>query len=400
MKIQQAFKFQLRVKPDQDSILRRFAGCCRFVWNHALELEKTLYEQEGKHLGYAKLCSMLGELKNSHDTEFLRDAPAQILQQTLKDLDRAYRNFFEKRAEFPRFKKKGMHDAFRYPQHFKLDENNGRIFLPKIGWVRYRNSRRTEGTVKQVTVSLSAGKWYVSIQTEREVPNPCHPSSSEVGIDMGIVSFATLSDGTSIPPLNSFRKYERKLARLQRSLSRKTKFSANWRKTKKSISRLHRKIADCRSDFLHKVSTDISKNHAVVVMEDLKVRNMSRSASGTVENPGRNVRAKSGLNKAILDQAWYEFRRQLAYKLEWRGGILITVSPQNTSRQCSRCGYVDAGNRKKQAVFHCLACGHEMNADLNAAINIRAAGHAVSACGAGRAHAPAVKQEPARDTAA
>ena len=144
----------------------------------------------------------------------------------------------------------------------------------------------------------------------------------------------------------------------------------------------------------------ISKNHAVVVLEDLKVRNMSASASGSVENPGRNVRAKSSLNKAILDQGWYEFRRQLAYKLAWRGGTLLTVSPQNTSRQCSRCGYVDAGNRKSQAIFRCQACGYETNADLNAAINIQAAGHAVSACGAGRAHAPASKQEPARATAA
>ena len=397
MKRVQAYKFQLRPKPAHETLMRRFSGSCRFVWNKALALEKEAFEKDGAHLGYRALAGLLTGWKKEDETSFLSEAHSQILQQTLKDLDRAYRNFFEKRAELPRFKKKGMHDAFRYPQGFRLDEGNSRIYLPKIGWVRYRKSRKTEGTPKQITVSLSNGRWYVSIQTEREVTDPCHPSGSAVGIDMGITSFATLSDGSTITPLNSFRNYERKLASLQRKLAKRTKFSSNWKKLKARISRLHKKIADSRSDFLHKASTEISKNHAIVVIEDLRVRNMSRSASGTLENPGRNVRAKSGLNKAILDQGWHEFRRQLAYKLVWRGGTLLTVPPQNTSRRCSLCGYTDARNRKSQAEFRCLSCGNTMNADHNAAINILAAGHAVSACGAGRAQAPALKQEPTHE---
>lgn len=135
-------------------------------------MEKETYENEGKRLGFSLLCKFLRDWKKENATSFLSEAHSQILQQVLKDLDRAYKNFFEKRAGFPRFKKKGLHDAFRYPQGFKLDESNSRIFLPKIGWIRYRNSRKIEGTPKQVTVSLSAGKWYVSIQTEREVPEP------------------------------------------------------------------------------------------------------------------------------------------------------------------------------------------------------------------------------------
>ena len=375
--------------------MRRFAGCCRFLWNKALALEKETYEKEGKRLGFSLLCKTLVEWKKEDDTFFLSEAHSQILQQVLKDLDRAYKNFFAKRADFPRFKKKGIHDAFRYPQGFKIDEGNSRIFLPKIGWVRYRNSRRTEGTPKQVTVSFSAGKWYASIQTEREVPEPVHPSQRAVGIDMGVARFATFSDGSSIVPLHSFRKYEKKLAALQRKLSKRTKFSANWQKIKAKIQRLHRKIANVRNDFLHKLTTTISKNHAFVVIEDLKVQNMSRSASGTLDHPGKNVRVKAGLNKSILDQGWFEFRRQLAYKLAWLGGQLHVVPPQYTSQTCTRCGCVDKNNRPTQARFKCTACGFESNADHNAALNILAAGQAVAACGAGKAQAPALKQEPA-----
>lgn len=390
----QAYKFQLRPKVGQASLLRRFAGSCRFLWNKALALEKESYEENGKRLGYNALAGQLTQWKKDEATAFLSESHSQILQQTLKDLDRAYKNFFAKRAEFPRFKKKGVHDSFRYPQGFKIDETNSRIFLPKIGWVRYRNSRKTEGTPKQVTVSLSAGKWYVSIQTERDVPDPVHPSQSAIGIDMGVARFATLSDGSSIEPLNSFRKHEKKLAKLQRKLSRRTKFSANWQKLKSSIQRLHRKISNVRNDFLHKTSTTISKNHAVVVIEDLKVRNMSRSASGNLDSPGNNVRAKSGLNKSILDQGWYEFRRQLAYKLTWLGGNLLVIPPEYTSQTCSKCGCIDKNNRPTQARFKCTACGFESNADHNAALNILAAGHAVSACGVGKAQAPTLKQEP------
>jgi len=395
MKILQAFKYQLVPRSYEAAAMRRFSGCCRFIWNKALALEKETYETEGKRLGYYKLANLLKEWKKEDLTAFLAEAHSQILQQALKDLDRAYKNFFEKRAEFPRFKKKGMHDSFRYPQGFKVDECNNRIFLPKIGWVKYHNSRTIQGTPKQVTVSLYAGGWYVSIQTEREVADPIHSSKNTIGIDVGITRFATMSDGTYIDPLNSFKKHEKKLSKIQRKLSRKQKFSSNWQKQKLKLQKQHRKIANVRNDFLHKHTTAISKNHAVVVMEDLKVRNMSRSASGTIAQPGKNVRAKSGLNKSILDQGWFEFRRQLTYKLAWLGGTLILVPPQHTSQTCSHCGCVDSSSRQTQSRFKCTACGFEINADYNAALNILAAGQAVAACGAGRAQAPAVKQEPA-----
>ena len=398
MKILQAFKFQLKSHTADVTKLRQFAGACRFVWNKALELEKKSFESSGKYLGYNKNAGQLKEWKNQPETAFLSDVHSQILQQKLKDLDRAYKNFFEGRADLPKFKKRGLNDSFRYPQGFKVDENNSRVYLPKIGWVSYRKSRLVFGTPKQMTISCKCGKWYVSIQTERYVDDPVHPSDQEIGIDMGIKKFAAMSDETSIEPQNSFRSHEKKLAKLQKQLSRKQKFSKNWQKQKLRVQKQHLKIANVRNDFLHKNSTTISKNHALIVMEDLKVSNMSASASGSLEKPGRNVRAKSGLNKAILDQGWYEFRRQIGYKLTWLGGTLLLVSPRNTSLTCNNCGCIDKGNRISQAQFKCVSCGHVDNADFNAAKNILAAGQAVSACGAGRAQASALKQEPACET--
>ena len=392
----QAFKYELRPTGEQLLNMRRFAGACRFVYNRALALQQERYARGEKKLGYAGLCRELTGWRNSKQTPWLGDGPVHTQQQALKDLERAYTNFFQKRADFPRFKRKGQSDSFRYPdpKQIKLDAGNGRIFLPKLGWLRYRNSRDVLGEVRNVTVSASAGKWFISIQTERTVEHPIHPAGSIVGIDVGIAQFATLSDGTVLSSAHSYRRYRRRLAFLQRRLSRKKKFSRNWVKAKAQVQQLHHKIACLRRDHLHQVTSAICKNHAVVVIEDLKVRNMSASAAGTIENPGRNVRSKAGLNRSILDQGWHEFRRQLEYKQSWLGGGVIAVPPQNTSRMCSCCGHVATENRTTQSRFECVQCGHAENADLNAARNILAAGHAVLAGGEWAQSGPSMKQEP------
>ncbi|MDX5297922.1 MAG: transposase, partial [Gammaproteobacteria bacterium] len=189
----QAFKYALMPDGQQERQMRRFAGSCRFVYNKALALQKERYERGESKLGYTGLCQQLTSWKQDVAWAWLAETPSQALQQSLKDLERAYANFFAKRADLPHFKKKGQHDSFRYPQGVKLDQTNSRIFLPKLGWLRYRNSREALGTVKNVTVSQSGGKWYVSIQTERKVEKPVPQSTSAVGIDMGIARFATLS---------------------------------------------------------------------------------------------------------------------------------------------------------------------------------------------------------------
>ena len=374
--------------------MRRFAGACRFVFNRALARQNENHEVGNKYIPYGKMASWLVEWKNATETQWLKDAQSQPLQQSLKDLERAYKNFFRKRAAFPRFKKRGQNDAFRYPQGVKLDQENSRIFLPKLGWMRYRNSRQVTGVVKNVTVSQSCGKWYISIQTESEVSTPVHPSASMVGLDAGVAKLATLSDGTVFEPVNSFQKNQKTLARLQRQLSRKVKFSNNWQKQKRKIQRLHSCIANIRRDYLHKVTTTVSKNHAMIVIEDLKVSNMSKSAAGTVSQPGRNVRAKSGLNRSILDQGWYEMHRQLEYKQLWRGGQVLAVPPAYTSQRCACCGHTAKENRLSQSQFRCQVCGYTANADVNGARNILAAGHAVLACGEMVQSGRPLKQEP------
>src|ERR1039458_4669211 len=216
-----------------------------------------------KHLSYAHLCKVLLEWKADPKTDWLRETHSQILQQSLKDLDRAYKNFFKKRAEFPKRKKMG--------------QVNSRIFLPKLGWLRYRNSREVLGKVKNVTVSQSAGKWFVSIQTEHEVAEPVHPSTSKIGIDLGVVCFAATSDGTMVEPLNSFKKHQVRLCRYQRAMSRKKKFSKNWMKAKARIRMIHTRIANCRKDFLHKTSTTIHQKPPTASLQDLQVSNMTKS---------------------------------------------------------------------------------------------------------------------------
>ena len=332
MKLHKAFKFELMPNGEQIRKMKQFCGCSRFVFNRALAYQNEQYQKDNSFkFSYVKLANLLPEWKQ--ELPWLKDCNAQVLQQSLKDLESAFKNFFAKRADFPKFKRKGEKESFRFPQNCKLEQHNSRIYLPKIGWVRYRNSREVVGQIKNVTVSQKCGRFFVSIQTEIETDTPA-PNGGEIGIDMGIVRFASLSNGEYFEPLNAFKTYKGKLAKLQKRLKNKVKGSNNWLKLKAKIARLHHKIVNFRKDYLHKISSKISKNHAIVYVEDLKVANMTKSAKGDINQPGKNVKQKSGLNRAILDQSWFEFRRQLEYKLAWNGGFLVAVPPQNTSRCC------------------------------------------------------------------
>ena len=397
----QAFRFELMPTGDQARKMRQFAGACRFVYNKALALQKENHEAGGKFIGKFAIGKHLTEWRNSAETPWLSDAPRHALMMATQACDLAFRNFFAKRTSFPRFKRKGEGDGFQFPDknQIAVDGSNGRIKVPKLGWLRYRNSRRVLGEVRSATVSLRAGKWYVSILTLREVEQPI-PHGPAVGIDVGVVRFATLSDGSYISPLASFKKHEQRLAKYQRRMARKVKGSSNWKKAKARIQRIHARIANARADFLHKASNTISKSHAMIAIEDLQVRNMSKSAKGTVDAPGRNVRAKSGLNKAILDQGWGEFRRQLEYKTAWRGGFFVAVPAHNTSRTCPSCSHVSAENRKTQALFVCVQCGCKNNADHVGAINILERGQRLIACGEPVQSGRSKKQEPTEATQA
>ena len=329
-----------------------------------------IYNETEKELAYWRL-----------KYNWLEDCHSQVRQEALKNLGKAFDRFFEGLADFPQFKKKGKKDSFHYPQpkSHHIDLKNKRIFLSGgIEWVKCKFHRELIGKAKNLTISKKCGKWFVSIQTEFE-QEVMAKKGGEVGIDLGIKKFITLSTGEYFSPINAFKRLRPKLTKLQRKLKNKTKFSKNWKKLQNKISRLHNKIANIRKNYLHQTSHKISENQAIVYMEDLKIKNMSKSAKGNEEKHGKNVKAKSGLNRAILDQSWAELQRQLEYKMKWKGGEVILVSPENTSRTCPCCGCVDNKNRKTQASFRCIKCGYNNNADKVAAINILRFGQAKKA---------------------
>lgn len=358
-----------------------FAGHTRFLWNKALRLNLDRLKKKQMIMYYHELDFWSKLWKKSNEYGFLQECPAHILQQKVRDLDRAFRDCFDKKQpnkRLPKFKKRGIHDSFRFPAPSQVKVEYQHITFPKLGRMRFYRSRDIEGEIKNYTITRRGGHWYVSVQVEMELTCVrANTLATSIGLDLGVRHFVTTSSGEHHMPVNSFRQREHKLAVKQRRLSKKKKFSENWKKAKGGVNKLHMKVADIRRDFQHKLSTKICKNHATIVVEALKIKNMSRSASSTIDNPGNHVRAKSGLNKSILDQGWYEFRRQLDYKSHWRGGMVVEVNPQYTSQRCSKCQNIDAKNRQTQEKFVCLSCNYISNADVNAAKNILAAGHAV-----------------------
>lgn len=364
--------FRLYPTPEQYSRMAQIAGACRFIYNLALEQRRDWY-RPGRKFNFASQCREITTLRA--EVEWLKAAPIHPLQQALRDLDRAYQNWWSGRAQAPTPRKKGLNDRFRFPDPVSLrvertGASSGRIKLPKLGWVKLRGWQDLPGAISNITVSRRAGQWFAAVQCEREVAETVASTLPAVGIDMGVAIFAALSDGTTIAPANHGKRALKALRRAQRALARKKRGSANRRKAIRRVARIQKRVADARKDFLHKQSTIIAKNHGMVVVEALKVRNMSASAKGTPDTPGRRVRQKAGLNRAILDQGWSLFRTMLGYKLADRGARLVEVPAAYTSQTCSACGLVDAASRQGQARFVCTGCGHRANADSNAALNI------------------------------
>ncbi|WP_413520828.1 RNA-guided endonuclease InsQ/TnpB family protein [Psychrobacter glacincola] len=410
MKINKAYKFRLEPNAEQEFILNKLVGSARFVWNQMLAISFEMFAKN-EFINATNLVNRIMDVKSNPDFEFLKTSSNAVsLQQKIRDLASAWSRFFDPKAHarlrenkrkpknpkffklvdgseiqlrplMPRFKRKSDGcDSIRLVQFIKNCRVGGnRVKLPNgVGLVKFRKSQEIIGTIKNVTISKKSGYWYVSFGTERVLDeNPRHPATTALGLDLGISKLITTSSGEYIKSKNSFKTNKAKLARLQRQLSKKTLFSQNWKKQNRKIQKLHHHIANVRHDYLHKITTTLSKNHAMIVVEDLKVANMSRSASGTLENKGRNVKAKSGLNKSILDQGWSMALNMLEYKQHWRGGLLVKVNPKYTSQTCFECKHIAKENRQTQAKFECVQCGYVANADFNAARNILAAGHAV-----------------------
>lgn len=372
MLLRKANLYRLDPTPEQAAAFAQWAGACRFVFNLGLEQRRDWW-RPGRRFTYASQCRELTALRG--EVDWLAAVPVHALQQALKDLDRAYQNWWAGRAERPTPRKRGLNDSFRFPDPatfaFKrLSRRVGAVKLPKVGWVKFTFDRALLGEPKNVTVSRRVGRWHIAVQCEREIDDPVPSPLPAVGVDRGVAVFAALSTGRLVEPLGAGSEIARKLARAQRRLARMVKFSQRWRKQKARIAKLHAKAADARRDYLHKLSTEIAKSHGTVVVEKLRVKNMSRSAKGTSEQPGKNVRAKAGLNRSILDQGWGLFGNFLRWKLAERGGTLVEVDPAYTSQTCSCCGVVDAASRVSRDRFVCRACDHDEHADTNAARNI------------------------------
>ena len=426
MKINKAYKFRLEPNAEQEFILNNLVGSARFVWNQVLAVSFEMFAKN-EFINATNLVNKIMDIKANPEFAFLRThANAVSLQQKVRDLASAWSRFFDskvharlkenkkkpKKPKFfkladgteiqlrplmPRFKRKSEErDSIRlvqFDKYCKIDGN--RVKLPNgVGLVKFRKSQEILGTIKNVTISKKSGHWYVSFGTERELDEkPRHPSKTAIGLDMGISKLLTTSNGEYIKPKNSFKANQLKLANLQRGLAKKVKFSENWKKQNRKIQKLHHHIANIRHDYLHKITTSISKSHAMIACEDLKVANMSKSASGSMEKKGKNVKAKSGLNKSILDQGWGMMVNMLEYKQQWQGGLLIKVNPRYTSQTCFKCKHVAKENRRTQAKFECVKCRYVANADFNAARNILAAGHAVLSAEGGCSKGRPLKQK-------
>ncbi len=388
------FRFRLYPTAEQESAFERSAGCARLIYNLGLE-QRRIFGRRGRPITYGAQAGELRALKREFPF-FRTDIDSQCLQQALMDLDKAFQRFFRGEAGYPRPRKRGVRDAFRYPQWSRIDLTKSTIRLPKIGRVRINRHRRLEGSPRFVTVIRDGNRWFASIVCETTVVP--EPATGDVGVDLGVAIGQALSDGRVFTGPVMTRADRRRHARLKREISRKQKGSNNRRQAIRRLRGFEYRWRRRRLDHLHKLTTLLAKSHGRIVIEALKVGNMTASSRGTIDAPGRNVKAKAGLNRVLLEMSPATFRRLLEYKALWSGAEVIAVDPRYTSQTCAVCGHVDAANRRSQAVFHCTRCGRLENADINAAQVILArgldlaGGLPVSACG-GLGIGRPVKQE-------
>ena len=388
-KINLAYKFKLQPTKFQEEKFNAWAGSCRFVYNLGLEHRISSWEWYKKSVNYYDQANELKEMKKVEGFEWLKEAPSHILQQAFKDLDKAFKSFWRSGFGFPKFKKRGLEESFRFPdpkqfQIKKVSKKKGVVKLPKIGEVKFRWSQDILGKIKNATIKKETDGWYISFCAEKELEIKPNESPS-IGIDRGISQTLALSDESGylrqdLELPKSCGKLRDRIKVLQKRLRLKKKCSKSWYSLQNEIRKLHTKIARIRRDFLHKISTKLAKNHGLVTLEDLKIKNMSKSAKGDAEEHGRNVKAKAGLNREILFQGWGIFAEMLKYKCQWNGSEFELVNPRMTSRRCSQCLFESKDNRKGK-VFLCLSCGYKEDADVNAAKNINMAGRAQRACG-------------------
>jgi putative transposase len=367
--ISRGYRYKLALLPRHEELLRQFAGVCRHVFNLALE-QRTTWGRSHR-IGYVSQAADLTKLRAEFD--WVRAVYVSCQQQALRDLDRSFRNFFAGRAAFPRPRKRGENDTFRFPgREVETKRLNGKwsaVRLPKIGWVKFRDTRPMRGVVKNATVSLDATGWHVSFACElaQEAPAPRH---EVVGIDRGVAPTLALSTGETITMPVSLERIELQKRKAQRIAARRKRGSKRRLRSLRRVARLQARQGRIRRDFHHRAALDVARRFGVAVMEDLNAGGMTAAARSTIAEPGCNVRQRAALNRNIRNAGWHQLATILSYKMVERGGQVVTVPARFTSQTCAACGVVDARSRESQARFICISCGHPNRADVNAAINI------------------------------
>ncbi|HEX2745277.1 MAG TPA: transposase [Streptosporangiaceae bacterium] len=388
-------RYRLNPAPAQEAVLRDHCGHARYIWNLAVEQHSHWHPGRASAPGYLEQCRQLTQARAGHP--WLAAGSQTVQQQALRDFTQAMAAFYDPAnpAGRPSWRKAGRNEGFRIVGRWRqwdvrrVSRQVGEVRVPKAGWMRFRWSRAVPAGAKSYRVTKDrAGRWHVAFAVI-PAPVPAPGNGQTVGIDRGVAVSAALSTGDLLHAPALTAPERTRLRRLQRRLARATRGSGRRGRARHAIARLKARETDRRKDWAEKVSTGIARRFDLIRVEDLQVATMTRSAKGTRENPGRNVRAKAGLNRGILASGWGLLVRRLEDKAP---GRVEKINPAFTSQRCSACGRVDRGSRESQAVFRCTACGFAANADVNAAVNI-AAGHAVTARGGDGVTRP-VNREP------